>query len=79
MKWTSNFMEGNALYPDYWSDINIAICPSLPEDVNLDMMNDFGVDISTVMCSNASEEALVFGTATWNTRQSWMKRIGKSY
>ncbi len=31
-QWNGGSIAGEALYPDYWNDINIAICPSDPRD-----------------------------------------------
>jgi prepilin-type N-terminal cleavage/methylation domain-containing protein/prepilin-type processing-associated H-X9-DG protein len=79
MKWTSNFPEAISIYPDYWNDVNIAICPSFNDDVNLDQENDFGVDVSTVVCSGLSEEILGFGQWSNGKAISWAKRVGQSY
>ncbi|MDP7640524.1 MAG: prepilin-type N-terminal cleavage/methylation domain-containing protein [Candidatus Hydrogenedentes bacterium] len=79
MKWTSNFMQGTALYPEYWTDVNIAKCPSDNADVGFDYTNTFGVDISTVMCNDASEITLGIGSVGYTNRISWVKRLGHSY
>jgi prepilin-type N-terminal cleavage/methylation domain-containing protein/prepilin-type processing-associated H-X9-DG protein len=35
---------GEALYPDYWNDINISICPSDPRVAGSSAWSDFGVE-----------------------------------
>jgi prepilin-type processing-associated H-X9-DG protein len=83
MKWTANFLDGPSMYPEYWTDINIAICPSDQyEYVDLGFTNEFGVDLTTVLCSDASEDALGFGEPdnyVNGAKQSWAKRLGHSY
>jgi prepilin-type processing-associated H-X9-DG protein len=58
MRGTSRFPLPGAVYPEYWNDVNIAICPSDANDRETDIQNDFGTDITAVVCSEASVAAL---------------------
>ena len=58
MRHTDRFPEPNSVYPEYWTDINIEICPSDPSDNEAKRVNNDGVDITAVVCSDASATAL---------------------
>jgi prepilin-type processing-associated H-X9-DG protein len=48
----------NAVYPEYWNDVNLIVCPSDSNDKDLSRVNDFGTDITAVVCDEASYDAL---------------------
>ena len=52
------FPEPKSVYPEYWTDINIAICPSDPSSKEPKRLNDFSTDITTAVCTTASATAL---------------------
>jgi prepilin-type processing-associated H-X9-DG protein len=54
MKSTDRFPMPNAVYPEYWNDGNLSVCPSDSNEKELNRSNDFGTDITAVVCSNAS-------------------------
>jgi prepilin-type N-terminal cleavage/methylation domain-containing protein/prepilin-type processing-associated H-X9-DG protein len=58
MRGTDRFPLPDAIYPEYWNDVNIAVCPSDANERETDRLNDSGVDITAVVCSGASRDAL---------------------
>ena len=58
MRGTDRFPLPNAVYPEYWNDVNLEVCPSDSNDKELERLNDFGTDITAVVCSANSQEAL---------------------
>jgi prepilin-type N-terminal cleavage/methylation domain-containing protein/prepilin-type processing-associated H-X9-DG protein len=58
MRWADRFPEPNSLFPEYWTDLRIAFCPSNSDDVDWERTNDDGVDITTAVCSTGSAIAL---------------------
>jgi prepilin-type N-terminal cleavage/methylation domain-containing protein/prepilin-type processing-associated H-X9-DG protein len=51
---TDRFPLPAQVFPEYWNDLNLILCPSDSEQMDPIRLNDFGVDISAVVCSNAS-------------------------
>ena len=60
MRHTDRFPEPNSVYPEYWTGINIEICPSDPASREPKRVNNDGVDITAVVCSADSITALGF-------------------
>jgi prepilin-type processing-associated H-X9-DG protein len=60
MRSSDRFPITYSIYPEYWNDFNIAICPSDSNERDTDRQNDLGTDITTVTCDNASRAALGF-------------------
>ena len=58
MRNTDRFPEPGGLFPEYWTDLNLAICPSDAAGREAKRVNDEGVDISTAVCTIASATAL---------------------
>jgi prepilin-type N-terminal cleavage/methylation domain-containing protein/prepilin-type processing-associated H-X9-DG protein len=58
MRGTDRFPLPSAVYPEYWNDVNLEVCPSDSNDKAVDRLNDFGTDITAVVCSAASLSAL---------------------
>ncbi len=63
MRNTDRFPEPGSVYPEYCTDLNIAICPSDPEGEDPKILNDFGTDISMAVCTSASATALNLSTS----------------
>ncbi len=63
MRNTDRFPEPGGVYPEYWTDLNIAICPSDPGGEEPKVVNDFGTDISMAVCTSASATALNLSTS----------------
>ncbi len=57
---TDRFPIPSQVFPEYWNDVNLSICPSDSNDKDLGRVNDFGIDITAVVCSEKSFFA-VFG------------------
>ncbi len=57
-KGTDRFPMPDQVFPEYWNDVNLEVCPSDSNDKALDRFNDFGTDITAVLCSDASAETL---------------------
>jgi prepilin-type N-terminal cleavage/methylation domain-containing protein len=60
MRGTDKFPIPNQVYPEYWTDINLEICPSDPASREPKRVNNDGVDITAVVCSADSITALGF-------------------
>ncbi len=58
MRGTDKFPIPNQVYPEYWNDVNLSVCPSDSNDKELKRMNDFGTDITAVVCDLDSIAAL---------------------
>jgi prepilin-type N-terminal cleavage/methylation domain-containing protein/prepilin-type processing-associated H-X9-DG protein len=58
MRTSDRFPLAGSIYPEYWNDVNIAVCPSDANERETDRLNDLGTDITTVVCDDASREAL---------------------
>jgi prepilin-type N-terminal cleavage/methylation domain-containing protein/prepilin-type processing-associated H-X9-DG protein len=58
MRGTDRFPLPDAIYPEYWNDVNLEVCPSDSNDKELERRNDFGTDITAVVCSEISRERL---------------------
>ena len=58
MKNTDRFPEPGALFPEYWTDLNIVVCPSDPRGKEPKRTNNVNTDISTAVCTTASATAL---------------------
>jgi prepilin-type N-terminal cleavage/methylation domain-containing protein/prepilin-type processing-associated H-X9-DG protein len=58
MRGTDRFPNPVQVYPEYWNDFNLIICPSDSNDKESTRMNEFGTDITAVACSEASRIAL---------------------
>jgi prepilin-type N-terminal cleavage/methylation domain-containing protein/prepilin-type processing-associated H-X9-DG protein len=56
------FPETSSLWPEYWNDVNLAICPSDPKKKDYEQVNNYGVDISNVVCNESSHDALGLGS-----------------
>jgi prepilin-type N-terminal cleavage/methylation domain-containing protein/prepilin-type processing-associated H-X9-DG protein len=68
MRTSERFPLTNSIYPEYWNDINIAICPSDANDRETDRRNDLGSDITTVLCDDDSRTALGYDSIDpWRT------------
>jgi prepilin-type N-terminal cleavage/methylation domain-containing protein/prepilin-type processing-associated H-X9-DG protein len=67
MRSSDRFPVSNSIYPEYWNDINIAICPSDANERETDRLNDDGTDITTVVCDDASRDTLGFVKEEWLT------------
>ncbi len=75
MRQTDRFPEPNGVYPEYWSDINIEICPSNPLAARSKRVNNDGVDISTAVCSEDSATALGLDPGPYSTRQHQLRAL----
>ena len=53
-----NMPSPKAIYPEYWNDYRIAICPSNSNPGEWEITNAQGEDISAQECSNADEATL---------------------
>jgi prepilin-type N-terminal cleavage/methylation domain-containing protein/prepilin-type processing-associated H-X9-DG protein len=49
-------LGGDSLYPDYWNDVSIAICPSDPRVGSYGLDEDYGQMIQDVEAENAQEQ-----------------------
>jgi prepilin-type N-terminal cleavage/methylation domain-containing protein/prepilin-type processing-associated H-X9-DG protein len=58
MRTSDRFPLPSQVYPEYWNDINLAICPSDSSDQDPNRVNDVGTDITAVVCSIDSADAL---------------------
>jgi prepilin-type N-terminal cleavage/methylation domain-containing protein/prepilin-type processing-associated H-X9-DG protein len=61
---TDRFPLPSQVYPEYWNDVNLEVCPSDSNDRELERRNDFGTDITAVACSLDSQIALGFEPTT---------------
>jgi prepilin-type N-terminal cleavage/methylation domain-containing protein/prepilin-type processing-associated H-X9-DG protein len=66
MRRTGRFPEPNSVYPEYWNDLNIEICPSDAGSEEPKRVNNDGVDISTEVCSAASATELGFPESSYS-------------
>ncbi len=55
---TDRFPIPSQVFPEYWNDVNLSICPSDSNDKDLGRVNDFGTDITAVVCDEQSYDAL---------------------
>jgi prepilin-type N-terminal cleavage/methylation domain-containing protein/prepilin-type processing-associated H-X9-DG protein len=60
MRSSDRFPMPSAVYPEYWNDVNLEVCPSDSNDKELERRNDFGTDITAVVCDEDSRAALGF-------------------
>jgi prepilin-type N-terminal cleavage/methylation domain-containing protein/prepilin-type processing-associated H-X9-DG protein len=68
MRTSERFPLTNSIYPEYWNDINIAICPSDSNERETNRLNDLGSDITTVLCDDDSRTALGYDSIDpWRT------------
>jgi prepilin-type processing-associated H-X9-DG protein len=65
MRSSDRFPLTSSIYPEYWNDVNIAICPSDANDRETDRRNDDGRDITTVVCDDASRGILGYEKDPW--------------
>ncbi len=67
MRGSDRFPLTSSVYPEYWNDVNLAICPSDSNDRETDRQNDLGTDITTVVCDDDSRAALGIEKEAWLT------------
>jgi prepilin-type N-terminal cleavage/methylation domain-containing protein/prepilin-type processing-associated H-X9-DG protein len=51
---SDRFPVAESVFPEYWNDINLIICPSDPEAGDAERVNFDGADISAMVCSDTS-------------------------
>jgi prepilin-type processing-associated H-X9-DG protein len=54
MRGTDRFPIPAQVFPEYWNDLNLVICPSDSNDRDPNRENDVGTDIGAVICSDDS-------------------------
>ncbi len=81
MKYTQNMPAPNAVFPEYWTDHNIAVCPSASQGGKFgDRKNLAGIFLEAVNCSEASGDAENLDPpAVNNNGIHFLKRASNSY
>jgi prepilin-type N-terminal cleavage/methylation domain-containing protein/prepilin-type processing-associated H-X9-DG protein len=75
LAWTPGMPMPASVYPEYWTDIHIAVCPSNHEEVLWDdVRNSQGKDVAPIKCSEATSPL----PGTWWI-SSPFKRISITY
>jgi prepilin-type N-terminal cleavage/methylation domain-containing protein/prepilin-type processing-associated H-X9-DG protein len=75
LHWTPGMGEPQSMYPEYWTDIHIGVCPSNHEEVLWDnVRNSSGQDVAALTCSEDTSPL----PGTW-WQSSPFKRVGITY
>jgi prepilin-type N-terminal cleavage/methylation domain-containing protein/prepilin-type processing-associated H-X9-DG protein len=79
MKFTATFPESKSIYPEYWNDPNIGVCPSDDSDIGEERINDANLDVTLSQCDEASEVTLGYREAGKIGPATLRRHAGNSY
>ncbi len=68
--------EQEAIFPEYWNDVNLAQCPSNYEETDIEVVNAFSDDVSMQYCSISNGYP---GSYEWGSYFTPVARIFWSY
>ena len=70
-KFTSGAPAFDAIFPEYWTDVRIAKCPSNFEESEIEVFNQFGLDVGMMHCTRDSYPGNEWGGFTPGFRIFW--------